>query len=488
MYRALSSTVHLTATLLIAISVTGAVFAQAGYRIAAEVDGFTGNEAYLANYFMDKQYIVDTAKAVGGKFVFAGEETLPQGTYLIVLPPDNDYAQLQIDADQDFSIRTKADDLVGSMRVKGSEENQLFYGYLSFLAEMRPLSDSLRALQQDSTLSAADRKAAELEGKRVDERVRAKQLEIKTKHAATNTAAILRAMDETPMPEFTGTEEEVQEQRYRFYKRHYFDHIDLGDPRALRSSYLDQRVTYYLDKLVVPAPDSIIVELDYLLEQMRPNDETFRFYVSKFLNQFASSKIVGQDAVYAHLGEKYYVGGQTPWVDSTTLAKIADNVSRIKPLLIGKKAPPLTLRDRDNKEIDLYSLKTPFTVLFFYDPECGHCKKQTPFVIDFAKAYKSRGVSTISICSKFFPDRDSCWSYVDSKEGMRDNMYNAYDPYHKSKYKITYDITSTPQIYVLDENKTIVSKRIGAEQLDEVVGRLVSLREEQEILEQSEGR
>ena len=473
-------TCRVALTLLIAI--TGVALATAqktGYKIDVEVEDFAGTEAYLANYFMDKQYIVDTAAAKGGRFTFEGEEPLKQGTYLLVLPPDNDYAQVQIDDDQRFSLKTDTADLVANMRVSGSDENELFYDYLHFLAGMRIGADSLRAIQRDSSLPEATRLAAEEEGRKLDAAVKARQTEIKRASGATITAAILRAMEETPMPEFTGTDEEVQQQRYLFYKKHYFDNVDLGDPRALRSTYLDKRVTYYLDKLVVPAPDSIIKEVDYVLEQMRPSEETFRFYVSKFLNQFASSKVVGQDAVYAHIGEKYYVGGQAPWSDSTTLAKIADNVKRIKPLLIGKQAPPLTLRDRNDGVVDLYKLATPFTVLFFYDPECGHCKKQTPFVVDFAEKYKSRGVSTVSVCSKFFPDRDSCWSYVDSKEGMAENMYNAYDPYHRSKYKVTYDITSTPQIYVLDEDKTIVSKRIAAEQLDEVVGRLVRMREEE---------
>lgn len=461
----------------------GNLFAQEhSHNISIEIDGFEGSELYLANYFMDKQYIVDTAAYLNGKAVFTGNEPLKEGTYLLVLPPDNNYAQLLIDGDQDFAMKTSVDDLSGDMVVKGSAENELFYEYLHFLSKKRPEAEKYRALKNDTTATAAVRAKAEAEADAIDKAVEAKQEMILTKHPKTVTASILRSMKDPNMPEFEGSEEEKQKQRYLWYKAHYFDNIDLGDPRSLRSTFMDQRVMYYLEKLVVPAPDSLIKEIDYILDQMRPADETFRQYTSKFLNQYAASKIVGQDAVYIHIAEKYYMGGQAPWVDSTTLAKITENVKSVKPLLIGKKAPPLKLLDRNEKPWDLYTDQSDFTVLFFYDPECGYCKKQTPFVVDFAKKFKDKGVKVVSICSKFAPDKADCWEYVDSKDGMNDILYNLYDPYHKSRFKITYNVKSTPQVYVLDKNKVIVSKKIAGDQLDEVVSRLIEQMEKEEIV------
>ena len=471
----------------------GQVLAQAdpaerGYRIEVEVEGFEEKEAYLANYFMDKQYIVDTSTADGEKIVFEGDEALKPGTYLLVLPPNNDYAQVQIGEDQRFKLKTKVDELTANMRVKGSAENELFFDYLQFLAKMRPAADSLRLIAADSTLPQPTRDAAQAEVDAIDTRVKDLQASIKRDHPETMTAVILRGLDEPVMPDFEGTEAEVQEKRYRYYKAHYFDNIDLGDPRMLRSSFMDQRVSYYLDKLVIPHPDSIALELDYILAEMRPAPETFRFYTSKFLNDYAASKLVGMDAVYVHLAEKYYMSGIADWADSTTVAKITDNVVRTKPLLLGKPAPEITVITRDNEKVALSEVDAEFTVLFFFDPECGHCKKQTPHVIDFAKKYADKGVKVISVCTKFAPDQDSCWSYVDDKEGMAENMLNAVDPYHRSKFKIKYDISSTPQVYVLDREKTIVSKKISGEQLDDVVGRMIAIKEEQEVKKAAEGR
>jgi len=58
-----------------------------------------------------------------------------------------------------------------------------------------------------------------------------------------------------------------------------------------------------------------------------------------------------------------------------------------------------------------------------------------------------------------------------------DVFFNTVDPYHRSRYKTVYDIRSTPQIYVLDTGKTILSKRIGAEQLPEVIDHILQAKE-----------
>ena len=63
------------------------------------------------------------------------------------------------------------------------------------------------------------------------------------------------------------------------------------------------------------------------------------------------------------------------------------------------------------------------------------------------------------------------WKYV--KEKNFSDFINTNDPFGVSRFFNKYDIQSTPQIYVLDENKIIRSKSIEAKQLDEVVDYLI---------------
>ena len=58
------------------------------------------------------------------------------------------------------------------------------------------------------------------------------------------------------------------------------------------------------------------------------------------------------------------------------------------------------------------------------------------------------------------------------ENGVGDWLH-AVDPYNRSRYLSIYDMRTTPQIYVLDAEKRIVSKRIGAEQLSELMNELL---------------
>ena len=50
---------------------------------------------------------------------------------------------------------------------------------------------------------------------------------------------------------------------------------------------------------------------------------------------------------------------------------------------------------------------------------------------------------------------------------------NVWDPERKSNFPVTYDIYSTPVVYVLDREHKIMIKRIGWETLPQVLDELL---------------
>ena len=179
------------------------------------------------------------------------------------------------------------------------------------------------------------------------------------------------------------------------------------------------------------------------------------------------------DAIYVHLVDHYYAQGKAPWIDEKQLAKIVDNADKLKPLLIGKKAPDLRMRLQDETFTSIYETECEYLVLFFWDPDCPHCKKQIPDMVQFYEDFKDQDIKIFAICSKLNSAKEpeagkKCWEYLEEKPEMK-NWINVADPLHLTRYKIVYDLKSTPQIFILDKNKTIRSKRIGADQLKEVM-------------------
>lgn len=446
-------------------------FANGGYDIEVSVENCDRKEAYLAYYLGPNQYIQDTAKFANGSFRFKGEEPLAEGFYLVVFPPDNQYFHVLIDKDQqDIEISVKGTALQKPFNVSGSDDTRLFYEYAEFLGELRPKADALRKQLEQAEGSEKNRIETELET--LNTEVEVKQASIERKYPDYLTTMMVKAHTEFKEPEFTGSEKEVKEKTYIYYRNHYFDNIALADPRIVRTPFVHERITYYLDNLTYQTPDSINKSLDYILNHFNPGGEAFKVYLVYFLNKYAKSNVVGMDAVYVHLVENYYAKGLADWTDEEQLKKIIDNAQTLKPILIGKVAPNLILQDRNKQTWDLHKVDALYTVLFFWDPECGHCKKSIPELIDFYKTYKSKGIEVYAVCTKLKDGVPECWEAVDER-GM-DMWINVADPYLASRYKQIYDIRVTPQIFVLDKDNKIVMKKIGAEQLPEVMDHLLA--------------
>ena len=129
------------------------LMAQEGYKIEITMDNYDSDTLLMGYHYGDKQYIKDTCIINSdGKFLFQGEESLDPGVYLVVMRPDNNYFQLLIDnGDQHFSAQTDAKAPTEKMQLQGSKENELFYGYMSYLAAQRPKAVSYTHLTLPTT-------------------------------------------------------------------------------------------------------------------------------------------------------------------------------------------------------------------------------------------------------------------------------------------------------------------------------------------------
>ena len=463
--------------LLLVFVIGTSLDAQTGYDIRVETKNYAHDTLYLGFYYGDKQYLKDTAIIEKGKFRFQGEEELAPGMYLILLQPDNSFVQLNINrGKQRMDIKFDAQDPVESFVSKNDDDNQAFYTYIRYLNKRRPEADELRK-QLELAGSDPDEKARiEEKLKSINDQVKAFQLKLIKDHPGTLTAALISSFQEIDIPEFTGDEKEVQVQKYHYFMDHYFDHIDFSDERMIRTSFFFQKVNDYVQKHTVQMPDSLIKAVDRVLKLCQPNEEAFKFFLVHFVNVYAKSNIIGMDAVYVHIVDEYYAKGAAPWVDEEQLSKMTKNAASLRPILIGEIAPDIMMQRRDGSKIALHEIKSPYTVLMFWAPDCGHCQKSMPKVVEFYNKFKDKGVELFSVCTKVTDKVPDCWKMVDEKE--MDIWINVVDPYLLSKFSTLYDVRSTPQIFILDAVKKILLKRLAADQLEDVMQELMDRQEQ----------
>ncbi|GAB4421108.1 MAG: hypothetical protein OHK0039_35510 [Bacteroidia bacterium] len=455
-------------------SLLGAVaaLAQPGYKIDIEVKGFGGNQALLAYYYGDKQYVKDTVPVSNGSFSFSGDEALDGGMYLVVLPPKNNYFELVIDKDQHFSLATDTADFVRNMKIKGSKDNELFYQDLIYIATKRKEAQDLQARIQTAGKGSAEAKPLEEALDRLNEEVMASRAAFIKNNPDALYAKLLLAVEEPEIPEqpLRADGSPVDSLfAFKYYRGHYFDNVDFGDARLIRTPVLNQKATQYVDKLTYRHPDSINVALDYIIGKARANDDVFQFFVIHFLNKYAQSKVMGYDAIYVHLVEKYYMSGDAWWVDSATIAKMTERAISISPTLIGRRASDFFVQDVDGRQQHPYGIGADYLILYFWDYDCGHCKKITPQLAKSFARYQGRSVKlfTVSINGDV-----ETWKKKLGEYGLvQEQVINCQDHRRLSGFDGMYDIRSTPRIFLIDKDKKIMAKQISVDQLDEILSR-----------------
>jgi len=449
-------------------------FIHSQKNISVDVKNYDNDTLILGYYYGDKTLVKDTILAKSkGKFQYQVKDSLPEGVYLILFKPDNKFIQY-IASKQDKNVQVTADvkDLENVV-IKGSTDNELFYEYLEYLKDKRPKADELRSKISKAKEENKPFEEWQKELDDMDKAVEAYQENIITKHPNSVTALLLKSNKEVTIPPFDGSEEEIQVKKYYFYKSHYFDFIDFKHSAVLRTPFLHQKVTNYINKMTPQVPDSINLAIDVVLKKMEHNEDMYRFFLADFVNKYAQMKMVGQDAIYVYLVDQYYSKGKAPWVSEETLQKMVENANDLRPLLIGKKIPDFISYREDGQPVSLYSVKSPYTVVIFWAPDCGHCKKIMPSVVDFYAKNKDKGVKLLAVCTKGGDKAKTCWPAIQEK-GMQD-FINTGDEYQRySKY---FKIKSTPKIFILDENKEILLKDLPAEELDRVYNEIVKAEE-----------
>ncbi|MAU36802.1 MAG: hypothetical protein CMD14_05460 [Flavobacteriales bacterium] len=456
---------------------------QEKYKITGEITGLKDSTVILAYYFGGKQYATDTANVINGKFTFKGDKKLKGGMYLVVLS-ESKYFDIIV-SEQNFSFTTKLNDLIGSMTFKNSKENPPFYKYLNFIMEMQKKVTPIR--EQLKSAEGEIKQELQIKAQEIDEEVKKYRKDFLTNNADKFFSKIIQATTDIEIPEapLDSTGNPDKNFSYLYYKKHFWDNIDFSDARMLRTPIFFSKMDQYLDKLTAKHPDSINISADILVEKARANDEIFRYVVSYITSTYERSKIMGMDAVFVHMVEKYYITNQCNWVDSIELVKISDRAQKIAPNLIGRKAAEFVdfygrpfMKDTSGIVHSLNEINADYTILVFFGPTCGHCKKEIPKIKHNVDSLILSGydIKTFAVATEF--DKKEWKKFI--KEQKTGSWINVADINHDSEgnpvassdWRDKYDIYSTPVIYLLDREKKILAKRITHSQIVEILSRL----------------
>lgn len=451
-------------------------FAKDGYRIQIKFNDLTDSSLFLAHYFakpLPTIYKSDSGKLdKNGMVVLSSKEKITGGMYMIMLNDRKTYFEFLLNNGDEFSITVNSSqDLSGGSGIsfKNSPDNMDFITYEGFVKEMgtqhQKLTEDL-AKAKNSVDSAAikDKMAATLKTM-IDYRN-----DFVKKKPGVLLSKIFKALEVTKIPEGKhylpdGTED--KDFAYRYYKAHFWDNFDLKDGRMINTPIYDARLDEYFEKLVIPVPDSVIKEADWMLAQTRGTGDLFNYTLSWLSNHSQNSKVMGMDRVYVHLVQKYYMKGDATWIGQDMLQKHIDHARELEPNLIGNIGYPITMQDTSGKQVAVSQIKAKYKLLVIWDPTCGHCQKEIPQIDSVYKAakLKAKGVKIIGICSEI---NEKAWKDFIVKHNLNE-WTHIHDPERKSNYKSMYNARTNPTMFMLDEKGIIRGKGIDHSNLPSLI-------------------
>ncbi|MAY83477.1 MAG: hypothetical protein CMP59_05015 [Flavobacteriales bacterium] len=454
---------YLKSTVLLLLSVLIFKPSQAQYEIKVKVEDFPSKTAYLSYFYGKGQFYRDTAEVnAKGEFTFKGEDTLEHGMYSVLVQNKKVFDFL-LD-DQKLSFETDTSYIVGNMKVKGGKENKIFYDYLKYLSQQNRKVTRLRKEKEAFDPKSGEAKAIEAEMNQINEDVRAYIANLHKEHPGSFTSNFIYAVEYPTVPE--APEGADSTFGFKYFKAHFFDNYAFDDERLLRTSTFHEKTEYYLDKLTRQDPDSLIEAVDYILAQVKDNPVLYKYALSNFTSKYERSQVMGMDAVFVHLAKNYFMKEKPEWFSKKNLEKLSERANALDPLLIGKKAPNIIVKDTAMKRfVQLYDVKAKYTVVYIWSPDCGHCKEATPKLKRVYDRFRKQGLEVFAVGSEY--ENEAWIDFIDKYNLDWINGSDGGD--FRSNFRSLYDVYSTPQTYLLDEDLKILSKKMSVESLEKML-------------------
>lgn len=465
--------------LLLAMTFVNAVVAQS-FKVTLIAPQYKSGIAYLT-YRMGPNLNVEDSAAVNNKgtAIFTAKRRLPGGIYAVVMPGKRLIRDFFVDKEQVIAVKiTDTNNLIEKTIITGSKENLLYEQYQKSVNSKGRQMEAEKKLYAAAT-NKADSLLHENNFNTISKQMNDYREGIIKNNPKSMLASLLLAMKEPVVPIKRPITRQDSLDNYYYFKSHYWDGVSFMDERVIRTPFFMPKLERYYREIIVQTPDSIIRDVDYKLLLARTTPEMYKLLLNWLTDEYINPKYMGQDAVFVHLFEKYHSKGLTSWLNEKQMQTISRRAYMLMSNLVGEKAANLEMVDSTGKPSPLHGVDADYTLVVFWDPNCGHCKTEVPRVDSFYQAaWKSHNVKVYGVLSQ--DDKNaklSDWvNFI--KEHKLGDWVNVYETKQmeeanlaaeKPGYRQLYDVTITPTVFLLDKEKRIIAKKLTLEQINDLL-------------------
>ena len=231
----------------------------------------------------------------------------------------------------------------------------------------------------------------------------------------------------------------------------YWNDVDFNDTTLIASKAMSDKLIEYFFSFTDGDEqrfDSLsMAGFSVVLNKAKVNMRMYEYILDFALNGYSS---MGRDRVTDYLlNYPQLAEGEITMEEGLRLDSITEPYQKVK---VGAKAPDYSGVTVDGEAYHLYDSKAERVIVFFWSTDCEYCHE---FLTQIRKHLDLK--SDFELVT--FALADNADEVIKEAKKMRLPGYHFYDDLRwDSKAFLDYHITSTPTVFVLDENKTIVCK------------------------------
>lgn len=224
-----------------AYACTGNSVQSKNFSIKVKVRGIKDSTIYLANYFAEKLYYIDTIKlnAKGeGEFTNAN---IKAGLYAVVLPfSSGQYFDVLVNEPK-IVLEVDTVDFYKNMKVVASKENQALLTFILFNNKKQEEAMKTQNLLQNNELSDVLKNSLVEELKNLGKEIEQFKDSLIKENPNSLFEKLMILSGDIEVPAIPAGEKDSLWQ-YKYYKAHYFDQYDFNDERLLRTPFYKPRL------------------------------------------------------------------------------------------------------------------------------------------------------------------------------------------------------------------------------------------------------
>lgn len=239
---------------------------------------------------------------------------------------------------------------------------------------------------------------------------------------------------------------------------HYWDDFNFADTAAVKNPNVgEQKLVNFLAALS-KVPDSLSPPaITKMLSKAKAHSFAFDYFTRQYEHYlYDPNSPMRRDAAYEPVLQFLLDSCQ---LDEASRFRYLNRLELAKKNKVNTRALDFEFLLPAGSKSSLYNTDAPFTLLFFYEPDCRHCQDAIVQLRDNQALRKLVDKQQLNILAVYAGGNKTVWE--DYQKQIPSNWTNGFDWKDRIRREQLYDIKASPTIYLLGKHRRVILKDAG---------------------------